>query len=68
MRSWRGQKNLAVPFSSGWSDLGGWDAVLQEMQRDEKGVANRPTRTLLTVRIRYVLRAVNWSCWYEFGR
>lgn len=33
-------KNLvAVPFSAGWSDLGGWDAVLQEMDRDGDGVA-----------------------------
>ena len=33
-------KNLvAVPFSAGWSDLGGWDAVLQEMERDDRGVA-----------------------------
>ena len=33
-------KNLVVvPFSAGWSDLGGWDAVLQEMERDENGVA-----------------------------
>lgn len=33
-------KNLVVvPFSAGWSDLGGWDAVLQEMDRDDRGVA-----------------------------
>ena len=33
-------KNLvAVPFSAGWSDLGGWDAVLREMDRDQNGVA-----------------------------
>ena len=30
---------VAVPFSAGWSDLGGWDAVLQEMDRDDNGVA-----------------------------
>lgn len=30
---------VAVPFSAGWSDLGGWDAVLDEMDRDEHGVA-----------------------------
>ena len=35
----RAENLVVVPFSSGWSDLGGWDAVLQEMQRDEKGVA-----------------------------
>jgi len=33
-------KNLvAVPFSEGWSDLGGWDAVWEEMGPDNKGVA-----------------------------
>ncbi|PLW77759.1 mannose-1-phosphate guanylyltransferase/mannose-6-phosphate isomerase [Cohaesibacter celericrescens] len=32
--------NLAVvPFSAGWSDLGGWDAVWRESARDELGVA-----------------------------
>lgn len=29
---------VAVPFSSGWSDLGGWDAVLNELECDENGV------------------------------
>jgi mannose-1-phosphate guanylyltransferase/mannose-1-phosphate guanylyltransferase/mannose-6-phosphate isomerase len=29
----------AVPFSGGWSDLGGWDAVWREMGPDETGVA-----------------------------
>ncbi|MEY8099411.1 mannose-1-phosphate guanylyltransferase/mannose-6-phosphate isomerase [Falsihalocynthiibacter sp. S25ZX9] len=32
--------NLSVvPFAKGWSDLGGWDAVLRESVRDERGVA-----------------------------
>lgn len=32
--------NLSViPFSNGWSDLGGWDAVLRESDRDDRGVA-----------------------------
>lgn len=32
--------NLAVvPFSDGWSDLGGWDAVWREQGPDEAGVA-----------------------------
>ncbi|PIE15531.1 MAG: mannose-1-phosphate guanylyltransferase/mannose-6-phosphate isomerase [Rhodobacterales bacterium] len=32
--------NLSViPFSAGWSDLGGWDAVLRESARDARGVA-----------------------------
>lgn len=30
---------VVVPFSAGWSDLGGWDAVLREMGPDDKGVA-----------------------------
>ncbi|WBU54561.1 mannose-1-phosphate guanylyltransferase/mannose-6-phosphate isomerase [Paracoccus sp. SCSIO 75233] len=33
-------ENLAVvPFSAGWSDLGGWDAVWREMGPDAAGVA-----------------------------
>ena len=35
----RAENLVSVPFSAGWSDLGGWDAVLQEMDRDENGVA-----------------------------
>ena len=30
---------VVIPFSAGWSDLGGWDAVWQEMDPDENGVA-----------------------------
>ena len=30
---------VAVPFSAGWSDLGGWDAVLKGSKLDENGVA-----------------------------
>ena len=30
---------VACPFSAGWSDLGGWDAVWQEMGPDQDGVA-----------------------------
>lgn len=31
--------NLAVvPFDAGWSDLGGWEAVMREGQADDKGV------------------------------
>jgi mannose-1-phosphate guanylyltransferase/mannose-6-phosphate isomerase len=29
----------AVPFSAGWSDLGGWDAVWSEMSPDDQGVS-----------------------------
>jgi len=35
----RAENLVVVPFAGGWSDLGGWDAVLQEMDRDDKGVA-----------------------------
>jgi mannose-1-phosphate guanylyltransferase/mannose-1-phosphate guanylyltransferase/mannose-6-phosphate isomerase len=28
-----------VPYSAGWSDLGGWEAVWREMDHDESGVA-----------------------------
>ena len=38
----RAENLVAVPFSAGWSDLGGWDAVLQEMDRDDRGVALSP--------------------------
>lgn len=32
--------NLSVvPFSAGWSDLGGWDAVWREGERDDNGVS-----------------------------
>lgn len=41
-------KNLAVvPFSDGWSDLGGWDAVLRETGQDERGVALSGAATAL---------------------
>ena len=33
-------KNLvAIPYSSGWSDLGNWDSVWQESKQDDDGVA-----------------------------
>lgn len=35
----RAQNLSVVPFSGGWSDLGGWDAVWRDAERDEKGVA-----------------------------
>ena len=35
----RAENLVAVQFSAGWSDLGGWEAVLQEMGRDDNGVA-----------------------------
>ena len=30
---------MAIPFEAGWSDLGGWDAVMDQMGPDEYGVA-----------------------------
>lgn len=35
----RSDNLTVVPFSGGWSDLGGWDAVWREMGPDENGVA-----------------------------
>lgn len=35
----RAENLIAVPFSAGWSDLGGWNAVFEEMGHDEFGVA-----------------------------
>ena len=33
-------KNLvAIPYSSGWSDLGNWDSVWQESKKNDNGVA-----------------------------
>jgi len=41
-------ENLAVvPFSDGWSDLGGWDAVLRETGQDARGVALSGAATAL---------------------
>lgn len=33
------QNLTVVPFDAGWSDLGGWDAVAQEMGPDVRGVS-----------------------------
>ena len=33
---------VAVPFHSKWSDLGGWDAVWKDMDKDSNGVALTP--------------------------
>ena len=35
----RAENLVVVPFSAGWSDLGGWDAVWRESERDASGVA-----------------------------
>jgi mannose-1-phosphate guanylyltransferase/mannose-6-phosphate isomerase len=40
--------NLSVvPFSAGWSDLGGWDAVWRGMAQDERGVATSGPATAI---------------------
>jgi mannose-1-phosphate guanylyltransferase/mannose-6-phosphate isomerase len=39
-----------VPFDSGWSDLGGWDAVWRESARDAQGVALSGHATALECR------------------
>lgn len=43
--------NLSVvPFSGGWSDLGGWDAVWREGARDEAGVSLSGAATAIECR------------------
>ncbi len=43
--------NLAVvPFASGWSDLGGWDAVWRESKQNELGVATSGDATAIDCR------------------
>ncbi|MEM8576506.1 MAG: mannose-1-phosphate guanylyltransferase/mannose-6-phosphate isomerase [Pseudomonadota bacterium] len=40
--------NLSVvPFSGAWSDLGGWDAVLRESPRDDRGNATAGAATAI---------------------
>lgn len=38
----RASNLVVIPFSAGWSDLGGWDAVWEEMEQDDNGVALSP--------------------------
>lgn len=38
---------VAVALAAGWADLGGWDAVWQEMDRDENGVATSGSATAI---------------------
>ncbi|TLP62745.1 mannose-1-phosphate guanylyltransferase/mannose-6-phosphate isomerase [Parasedimentitalea maritima] len=41
-------KNLSVvPFDSGWSDLGGWDAVWRESNADKQGVVTTGDATAI---------------------
>ena len=39
-----------VPMAAAWSDLGGWDAVLRESDRDAQGVATHGPATALSCR------------------
>ncbi len=39
-----------VPFSAGWSDLGGWDAVWRSSARDKAGVATSGEATAIDCR------------------
>ena len=43
----RASNLTVVPFSAGWSDLGGWDAVWRESDRDESGVATSGPATAI---------------------
>jgi len=43
----RAENLSVVPFSAGWSDLGGWDAVWREAARDTRGVAMSGPATAL---------------------
>ncbi|WP_380054963.1 mannose-1-phosphate guanylyltransferase/mannose-6-phosphate isomerase [Falsihalocynthiibacter sp. SS001] len=43
----RAENLTVVPYSEGWSDLGGWDAVWRETARDENGVATTGHATSL---------------------
>lgn len=46
----RAENLVAAPFSAGWSDLGGWDAVWQEMGPDENGVVTSKNALALNCR------------------
>ncbi|WP_127116200.1 mannose-1-phosphate guanylyltransferase/mannose-6-phosphate isomerase [Shimia sediminis] len=43
----RAENLSVVPFSSGWSDLGDWDAVLRESKQDSRGVATSGSVTAI---------------------
>ena len=46
----RAENLSVVPFSAGWSDLGGWDAVWREMGPDGAGVATGGPATAIDCR------------------
>ena len=43
----RAENLSVVPFSAGWSDLGGWDAVWRESAKDSSGVATEGPATAI---------------------
>ncbi len=46
----RADNLVTVPFSAGWSDLGGWDAVWEEQGPDENGVVTSGNATAIECR------------------
>ena len=60
----KAQNLVAVPYASKWSDLGGWNAVWSESNRDLLGNVLSDTAHALNVRIAYcVRRAVANRLW-----
>lgn len=43
----RAQNLMVVPYTAGWSDLGGWDAVAREMGADANGVSQSGAVTVI---------------------
>jgi mannose-1-phosphate guanylyltransferase/mannose-6-phosphate isomerase len=43
----RADNLTVVPYSGAWSDLGGWDAVWRESERDARGVATHGAATAI---------------------
>ncbi|MGK7651236.1 mannose-1-phosphate guanylyltransferase/mannose-6-phosphate isomerase [Roseovarius sp. B08] len=43
----RSENLSVVPLSHGWSDLGGWDAIWRESEKDDRGVATSGSATAL---------------------
>ncbi|MGK7752834.1 MULTISPECIES: mannose-1-phosphate guanylyltransferase/mannose-6-phosphate isomerase [unclassified Roseovarius] len=43
----RSENLSVVPLSHGWSDLGGWDAIWRESEKDDRGVATSGPATAL---------------------
>lgn len=43
----RSKELSVVPYSAGWSDLGGWDAVWRESTQDDRGVVTAGSATAI---------------------